>query len=78
MALQRSQLSLLKKVVVGTYKMKETMYHRRKTLYKSDVVWIVIQTLFAIESAHQLKLPSWRLNDRGISVCSAMPLDALA
>ena len=25
-------------MVVGTYKMKETMYHRRKTLYKLDVV----------------------------------------
>ena len=36
---------------------------------------IVIQTLLAIEYAHQLKLPSWRLNDRGISVSSAMPLD---
>lgn len=70
--------SSLDNVIVGTYKMKETIYHRRKTLYRLDGVWIVIQTLLAIESAHQLKLPSWRLNDRGISVCSAMPLDALA
>ena len=74
----KKSISLLEKVVVGTYKMKETMYHRRKTLYKLGIVYIVIQTLFAIESAHQLKFPSWRLNDRGISVRSAMPLDALA